>query len=239
MDSGIRCVRALSLVSRVRAGAGAVGGVMCGTCSPSGVASAARVSWLSRGGTLQLGDVWLCLLDVVQNAEEASLDAGHVLFCEVGVFFGGSVWARPQQGHEAGCNHVRAELQGGQARRGGTHAVCPPPPFCLGRSVTSHIHSSAGISQVRVVHSARQYNVLQRSWLRLQMESSVSRDLRSHVPQMWGPSGSSSLVYVSGPGLCGGGGHSPRGGGSRCRVRPRCRLLRGSGRWRGCSVCCT
>ena len=32
------------------------------------------------------------------------------------------------------------------------------------------------------------------------------RDLRSHVPQMWGSSSSSSLVYVLGPGLCGGGG---------------------------------
>ena len=37
------------------------------------------------------------------------------------------------------------------------------------------------------------------------MESSVSRDLGSHVPQMWGSSGSSPLAYVSGPGLCGGG----------------------------------
>ena len=34
----------------------------------------------------------------------------------------------------------------------------------------------------------------------------MSRDLRSHVPQRWGSSGSSSLVYVSGPGLCWGGG---------------------------------
>ena len=32
------------------------------------------------------------------------------------------------------------------------------------------------------------------------------QDLRSHVPQMWGSSGSSPLVYVSRPGLCGGGG---------------------------------
>ena len=34
----------------------------------------------------------------------------------------------------------------------------------------------------------------------------MSSDLRSHVPQMWVSSGSSSLMYVSGPGLCGGGG---------------------------------
>ena len=34
----------------------------------------------------------------------------------------------------------------------------------------------------------------------------MSRDLRSHVPQMWGSSGSSPLAYVSGPGLCVGGG---------------------------------
>ena len=35
--------------------------------------------------------------------------------------------------------------------------------------------------------------------------SSVSRDLGSHAPQIWGSSGSSPLAYVSGPGLCGGG----------------------------------
>ena len=34
----------------------------------------------------------------------------------------------------------------------------------------------------------------------------MSRDLGSHVPQMWGSSGSSPLAYVSGPGLCVGGG---------------------------------
>ena len=77
---------------------------------------------------------------------------------------------------------------------------------CLGRSVTFHIHRSVGISQVRRVHLPRQYIALPRSWLRLRMESSVSRDLRSHVPQMWGSSGSSSLVYVSVAGLCGGAG---------------------------------
>ena len=38
------------------------------------------------------------------------------------------------------------------------------------------------------------------------MKSSVSRDLRSHVPQMWGSLSSSSLLYVPWPGLCGGGG---------------------------------
>ena len=34
----------------------------------------------------------------------------------------------------------------------------------------------------------------------------MSRDLRSHVPQRWGSSGSSPLVYMLRPGLCGGGG---------------------------------
>ena len=66
--SGIGCVRALSLVSRVRAGAGAVGGVMCGTWWRSCVASAAQVSGLSWGGPLQLQDVWVCLLEVVKGA---------------------------------------------------------------------------------------------------------------------------------------------------------------------------
>ena len=37
-------------------------------------------------------------------------NALHVVLCEVGVPLGGGVWARPQQRHEAGCHHVRAEL---------------------------------------------------------------------------------------------------------------------------------
>ena len=63
------------------------------------------------------------VLEVVEGAEEASLDAGHVLLREVGVVFDGGFWARPQQRHEAGCHHVRAELQGGGARGGGSMAV--------------------------------------------------------------------------------------------------------------------
>ena len=57
-----------------------------------------------------LQDVRVCLLEGVEGAEEALLDAGHVLLCEVGVVLGGGVWARPQQRHEAGCHHVWAEL---------------------------------------------------------------------------------------------------------------------------------
>ena len=49
-------------------------------------------------------------MEVVEGAEEASLNDGHVLLREVGVVSDGGVWARPQQGHEAGCHHVRAEL---------------------------------------------------------------------------------------------------------------------------------
>ena len=78
--------------------------------------------------------------------------------------------------------------------------------LCWGRSVTTHTHRSVGIPEVRCVHLARQYIALPRPWLPLRMESSVSRDLRSHVPQMLGSSGSSPLAYVSRPGLCGGGG---------------------------------
>ena len=44
---GIGCVHAPSLVSRVCSGAGAVGGVLCGTRWRNGVVSAARVSGLS------------------------------------------------------------------------------------------------------------------------------------------------------------------------------------------------
>ena len=46
--------------------------------------------------------------EVVEGLEEASLDAGHVLLCEVGIVLGGGVLTRPQQRHEAGCHHVRA-----------------------------------------------------------------------------------------------------------------------------------
>ena len=77
--------------------------------------------------------------------------------------------------------------------------------LCTGRSVTFHSHRSVGIPKVRWVHLARQYIALPRPWWPLRMESSVSRDLRSHVPQGWGSSRSSSLAYVSRPGLCGGG----------------------------------
>ena len=147
----------------------------------------------------------MCLLEVVESAEEASLDAGHVLFCELGVVLGGGVWARQQQGHEAGCHHVRAKLQGGGARGGPGPMRFGGASLCWGCSLTFHIHRCVGISQVRWLHLARQYIALPRSWLRLRMESTVSRDLCFHMPQMWGSSGSSSLVYVSGAGLCGGG----------------------------------
>ena len=140
------------------------------------------------------------VLEVIKGAEEASLDARYVLLREVGVVLGGDVWVPPRQCHQAGCNHVRAKLYGaGPMRFQGAS-------LCWGRSVTFHLHRSAGMSEVHWVHSARQYIALPRFWLRLLMKSSVSRDLRSHVPQIWGSSGSSSLVYVSGPKSCVGGG---------------------------------
>ena len=65
---------------------------------------------LPGGCPYLLQDVRMRLLEVVQGAEEASLDAGHVLLREVGVVLGGGVLARPKQRHGAGCHHVRAEL---------------------------------------------------------------------------------------------------------------------------------
>ena len=96
--SGTGRVRAFSLVIRA-----------C-WCWCGGVVSAARARGLPGGWPYLLQDVRVCLLEVVKGAEEASLDAGHVLLCEVGVVLGGGVWARPQQRHEAGCHHVWAEL---------------------------------------------------------------------------------------------------------------------------------
>ena len=103
--SGIRCVCALYLVSRVCAGAGAVSGVMCGSWWRRGDVLNAQVGELFGRGSLQLQELWVCLLEAVEGSEEAPVDARHVLFCEVGVVTGRGVWAPPQQRHEAGCHH--------------------------------------------------------------------------------------------------------------------------------------
>ena len=96
--SGTGRVSALSLVTRA-----------C-WCWCGGVVSAVWARWLPGGWPYLLQDVRVCLLEVVEGAEEASLDAGHVLLCEVGVVLGRRVWAPPQQRHEAGCHHVWGEL---------------------------------------------------------------------------------------------------------------------------------
>ena len=75
-----------------------------------GVVLAVRARGLSGGCPYLLQDACVRLLEVVEGAEEASLDAGPVLLREVGVALGGGVGARPQQRHEAGCHHVWAEL---------------------------------------------------------------------------------------------------------------------------------
>ena len=96
--SGTGHVRAFSLV------------ICACWCWCGGVVSAARARALPGGWPYLLQDVRVCLLEVVEGLEEASLDAGHVLLCEVGVLLVGGVLARPQQRHEAGCHHVWAEL---------------------------------------------------------------------------------------------------------------------------------
>ena len=97
-DSGNGRVRALSLVT-------------CACwCWCGGVVSAVRARGLPGGCPYLLQNAWVRLPEVVEGAEEASLDAGHVLLCEVGLVLGGGVGARPQQRHGAGCHHVRAEL---------------------------------------------------------------------------------------------------------------------------------
>ena len=55
------------------------------------VVSAVRSRGLPGGWPYLLQDVWLRLLEVVEGAEEASLDAGHVLLREVGVVLGRGV----------------------------------------------------------------------------------------------------------------------------------------------------
>ena len=91
--SGSGCVRALSLVTcacwcRCRC---------MWRCA--GLVVAARARGLSGGCPYLLQDVWVRLLEVVEGAEEASLDAGNVLLREVRVVFwwecGGPATAAP------------------------------------------------------------------------------------------------------------------------------------------------
>ena len=109
-------------------------------------------------------------------------------------------------GHSSAMRQA-ATMYGQSCRAVGRGGVGPlrfgGASLCWERSVTLHSHRSVGIPQVRWVHLARQYIALPKPWLPLRIESSVSRDLGSHVPQMWGSSGLSSLAYVSRPGLCG------------------------------------
>ena len=81
--SGTGRVRAFSLVTRA-----------C-WCWCGGVVPAVRACGLPGGWPYLLQDVRVCLLEVVEGVEEASLDAGHVLLCVVGVDLGWGVWARP------------------------------------------------------------------------------------------------------------------------------------------------
>ena len=156
--SGTGRVRAFSLVIRA-----------C-SCWCGGVVSAARARGLPRGWPYLLQDIRVCLLEVVEGLEEASLDAGHVLLCEVGVVLGGGVWVMRRA----------ATMYGQSSRVVGRGGVGPlwfgGASLCWGRSVTTHTHRSVGIPQVRWVHLARQYIALPRPWQLLRMESSVSRD---------------------------------------------------------------
>ena len=79
-------------------------------CWCGGVVLAVRARGLPGGRPYLLQEVRVRLLEVVEGAEEALLDAGHVLLHEVGVVLGGGPGARRQQRHETGCHHVRAEL---------------------------------------------------------------------------------------------------------------------------------
>ena len=73
-------------------------------------------------GSHYLQDVWVSLLQAVEGSEEGPLDAEHVLLLEVGVVSDSGVLV-PQQAHEAGCHHERAELHGAEAWRGASCVV--------------------------------------------------------------------------------------------------------------------
>ena len=122
----------------------------------------------------------------------------------------GQFWVGVSGPGHSSAMRLAATMYGQSCRVPGRGGVGPlrfgGASLCWGRSLTFHSHWSVGIPQVRWVHLARQYIALPRPWFPLRMESSVSRDLRSQVPQRCRLSGSSSLAYVSGPGLCVGGG---------------------------------
>ena len=84
-----------------------------------------------------------------------------------------------------------------------TQNVFTGASLCWGWRVTFHAKRWAEICQDCWVHLPRQYIALPRPWLALPMDSSVSRIFCLLVPQICRSSGSSSLVYMSGPGLCG------------------------------------
>ena len=141
--SGTGRVRVFSLVTRA-----------C-WCWRGGVVSAARARGLPGGWPYLLQDVRVCLLEVVEGLEEASLDAGHVLLCEVGVVLG---WVMRRA----------ATMYGHSCRVVGRGGVGPlrflGASLCWGRSVTTHTHRSVEIPKVRWVHLARQYIALPRPW---------------------------------------------------------------------------
>ena len=149
--SGTGRVRAFSLVIRA-----------C-WCWRGGVVSAARARGLPGGWPYLLQDVRVCLLEVVEGLEEASLDAGHVLLCEVGVFLGGV----SGPGHSSVMRRA-ATMYGHSCRVVGRGGVGPlrfgGASLCWGRSVTTHTHRSVKIPQVRWVHLARQCIALPRPW---------------------------------------------------------------------------
>ena len=104
-----------------------------------------RVGVLFGKGQPQLQDMWVCLLEAFQGSQEALLDTGHVLFREVRVVFCGGVWAWPQQGHEAGCHHVRAELYCDEAWEKVGPGQFRGASLCWGCRVTVYAQCSAGI----------------------------------------------------------------------------------------------
>ena len=74
------------------------------------------------GGGMLLQGLWVCLMEVVDGAEEGPLDSRHVVLRLVGVVLGGGV-VGPEQLQEAGRHHERAELQGRRGLGGGTPEV--------------------------------------------------------------------------------------------------------------------
>ena len=206
-------------------------------CWCGGVVSAVRARGLPGGWPYLLQDVRVCLLKVVEGAEEASLDAGHVLLCEVGV-----VWVGVSGPGHSSTMRRACTMYGQSCRVVGRGRVGPlrfgGASLCWGRSVTVHATSPWG--SPRSIGSTWRGNTspYKGPGCRCGWRAACPRICVPRCPRCGGRPVRPPWRTCRGLG-CVRGGCSRQGGGSRCRAPPSGQLVRGSGWPRGCSADCT